>query len=162
MHRWQAANPGRVEMLTRTTHIGNRGFHLGHDGARPVMGGDIDADVFDGVSETETDWRRLRQRFSADLADHFLVVDDVAADVVTDVAFEEEHDFARPVRAVPPPAGNSGRSMCPHRQRAYNQTRMTAQRTKRARVVDGLATVRGSFSAHRITVNLLLRKKVKR
>ena len=133
MYRGQATDPGRVEMLTRAKSISDRRFHSGLDDARPDMCGDIDADVLGGVRETETDRRRLRQRLGADLADHLTIVDDVVA--------EEEHDLTRQVRTVPPPAGNSSRSMRPDRRRADHQTQITTQRTHRARVVDTRAAI---------------------
>ena len=133
MYRWQAADPGRVEMLTRAKSIGDSRFHSGLDDARPVMGGDIDADVVGGVRETETDRHRLCQRLGADLADHLTILDDIVA--------EEEHDLARPIRTEPPPAGNSGRSMRPHRSCSDLQTRITTQRAQGARVVNGRAAI---------------------
>ena len=133
MHRWQAAVPGRVEMLARAQPGCDRGLHRLLDRARPIAPGDIGTDLVDGVGETETHRRRLRSRLGADLADHFVVVDHVIV--------EEEHRLTRRVRAVPPRTAGSSWAVRSNRRRADRRACHSATRTRRPALADGSAAL---------------------
>ena len=102
-------------MFAGAQSVGDSGLYRCLDRACSVVGGNIDVDVGACVCETETDRDWLRERFAADLDDHF--------GLVNDSGVKKKDGVARQVRAVPPRACMRARAVCSHRCLSDYRTR---------------------------------------